>query len=39
MVMQEAYQGSSFTEELEKFLTITGMSCTLFNHLAEAYKT
>ncbi len=39
MVMQESYQASSLAEELEKFLAITGMSRTLFNNLAEAYKT
>ena len=39
MVMQESYQQSSLAEELEKFLAITGMSRTLFNNLAEAYKS
>lgn len=39
MVMQESYQASSLAEELEKFLAITGMSRTLFNNLAEAYKS
>ncbi len=38
MVMQESYQSSSLAEELEKFLAITGMSRTLFNNLAVAYR-
>jgi len=36
-VMQESYQSSSLSAELEKFLKITGMSRTLFNNLALAY--
>jgi len=38
MVMQESYQSSSLAAELEKFLAITGMSRTLFDNLALAYK-
>jgi truncated hemoglobin YjbI len=38
MVMQESYQSSSLAKELEKFLAITGMSRTLFDNLASAYK-
>ncbi len=38
MVMQESYQASSLAEELERFLAITGMTRTLFNNLAQAYK-
>ncbi len=37
-IMQESYQASSLVEELEKFLSITGMSRVLFNNLALAYK-
>jgi len=37
-VMQESYQASSLAEELEKFLSITGMSRRLFNNLALAYE-
>ena len=36
-VMQESYQSSSLSAELEKFLKITGMSRTLFDNLALAY--
>lgn len=36
-VMQESYQISSLSSELEKFLKITGMSRTLFNNLASVY--
>jgi hypothetical protein len=36
-IMQESYQASSLAEELEKFLSITGMSRKLFNNLALAY--
>ena len=36
-VMQESYQSSSLSAELEKFLKITGMSRVLFNNLAAAY--
>jgi hypothetical protein len=39
MVMQESYQASSLSEELDRFLKITGMSRVLFNNLASAYKT
>lgn len=38
IVMQESYQTSTLSAELEKFLSITGMSRTLFNNLAAAYK-
>lgn len=38
LIMQESYQSSSMAEELEKFLRITGMSRTLFNNLAKAYR-
>lgn len=38
MVMQESYQASSLAQELEKFLSISGMSRTLFDNLAKAYK-
>lgn len=38
MVMQQSYESSRLTEELEKFLKITGMSRTLFDNLAGAYK-
>lgn len=37
-VMQESYQSSSLSAELEKFLKITGMSRVLFNNLASAYR-
>jgi hypothetical protein len=38
MIMQQSYQESTLAEELEKFLTISGMSRTLFANLAKAYK-
>lgn len=38
LVMQESYQSSTLASELEKFLHITGMSRTLFDNLAKAYK-
>lgn len=38
LIMQESYQSSSMAEELERFLRITGMSRTLFNNLAKAYR-
>lgn len=38
LIMQESYQSSSLAEELEKFLRITGMSRTLFDNLARAYR-
>ncbi|MFC1748129.1 protoglobin domain-containing protein [Pseudomonadota bacterium] len=38
-IMQESYQASSLVEELEKFLSITGMSRVLFNNLALAYES
>ena len=37
MIMQESYQASSLAEELERFLSITGMSRALFDNLAQAY--
>ena len=37
-IMQESYQSSSLSAELDKFLKITGMSKVLFNNLASAYK-
>ncbi len=37
-VMQESYQASSLSAELEKFLKITGMSRKLFDNLAAAYR-
>ncbi len=37
-IMQESYQSSSLSAELEKFLKITGMSRTLFDNLALAYN-
>lgn len=38
MIMQKSYQESTITEELDKFLKISGMSRTLFTNLAKAYK-
>jgi truncated hemoglobin YjbI len=38
MVMQQSYESSRLAEELERFLMITGMSRTLFDNLASAYK-
>ena len=38
MVMQQSYESSRLAEELERFLKITGMSRTLFENLASAYK-
>jgi len=37
-VMQESYQASSLSQELMKFLKITGMSRRLFDNLAAAYR-
>ena len=37
-IMQESYQSSSLSAELEKFLKITGMSRILFDNLAKAYS-
>lgn len=37
-IMQEAYQSSSLDNELERFLAITGMSRSLFENLAKAYR-
>lgn len=39
IIMQESYQTSLLAEELERFLAITGISRTLFNNLASAYRT
>ena len=36
-IMQESYQSSTLSSELDKFLKITGMSRMLFNNLAKAY--
>lgn len=38
VVMQQAYQASSLDAELNRVLTITGISRALFNNLALAYK-
>ena len=38
LIMQQSYQLSSLSAELNRFLTITGMSRTLFENLAGAYK-
>ncbi|MEJ2694930.1 MAG: protoglobin domain-containing protein [Candidatus Thiodiazotropha sp.] len=38
LVMQQSYQLSSLSAELDRFLGITGMSMTLFENLASAYK-
>jgi len=38
LVMQQSYQLSSLSAELDRFLGITGMSRTLFENLASAYK-
>ncbi|MEJ2591567.1 MAG: protoglobin domain-containing protein [Candidatus Thiodiazotropha sp.] len=38
LVMQQSYQSSSLTAELDRFLAITGMSRTLFDNLAGAYR-
>lgn len=38
VVMQQAYQASSLEAEVDRVLTITGMSRALFNNLAAAYK-
>lgn len=38
LVMQESYQTSALAEELDKFLTITGMSRKLFDNLARVYS-
>lgn len=37
-IMQEAYQSSSQSSELERFLAITGMSRNLFENLARAHR-
>lgn len=36
-IMQESYQSSTLSSELDKFLKITGMSRMLFDNLAKAY--
>jgi hypothetical protein len=38
MIMQQSYESSRLAEELDRFLKITGMSRTLFDNLASAYK-
>lgn len=38
LIMQQSFQNSSLTAELDRFLAITGMSRTLFENLAGAYK-
>lgn len=38
IVMQEALQESTLNQELDKFMKISGISRTLFNNLAAAYK-
>ncbi|MFZ2725660.1 MAG: protoglobin domain-containing protein [Methylococcaceae bacterium] len=37
MIMQQSYKESAIAAELEKFLTISGMSRMLFSNLAKAY--
>ena len=37
-IMQQAYQSSSHDNELARFLAITGMSRSLFENLAKAYR-
>ena len=39
LIMQQSYQSSSLVAELDRFLAITGMSRTLFENLAGAYKS
>lgn len=38
MKMEQCYRESTIAEELERFLTISGMSRTLFTNLANAYN-
>jgi len=38
IIMQDSYQSSLLAQELEKFMAITGISRTLFNNLASAYR-
>ncbi len=38
LLMQQSYESSRLAEELDRFLMITGMSRTLFDNLASAYK-
>ncbi|MCU7904928.1 MAG: hypothetical protein KZQ76_03575 [Candidatus Thiodiazotropha sp. (ex Epidulcina cf. delphinae)] len=38
LIMQQSYQSSSLSAELDRFLAITGMSRTLFENLAGAYS-
>lgn len=38
LVMQGSFQTGKLAEELERFLSVSGMSRTLFNNLAAAYK-
>ncbi len=37
-IMQQSFQEASLSEELEKFLKISGMTRVLFSNLADAYK-
>lgn len=39
LIMQQSFQNSSLAAELERFLAITGMSQTLFENLAGAYRS
>ncbi len=39
LIMQQSFQNNSLDAELERFLAITGMSRTLFENLASAYKS
>ena len=38
VIMQESYQSSLLAQELERFLSITGISRALFDNLAAAYR-
>ena len=38
LVMQQSYQSTSLADELDRFLAITGMSRSLFENLAGAYR-
>ncbi|MEJ2452959.1 MAG: protoglobin domain-containing protein [Candidatus Thiodiazotropha sp.] len=39
LIMQQSYQNASLAAELERFLSITGMSRSLFENLAGAYRS
>jgi hypothetical protein len=39
LIMQQSFQNSSLAAELDRFLTITGMSRKLFENLASAYRS